>query len=94
MRVARLAEDHCSAQARAFSPICRAWPGSFSTEQTAAAKSSSDSSTTQAPLPEVSTERVPRQAVDTTGRDCAMASSSTSPWVSVREANTNASAAA
>jgi hypothetical protein len=66
----------------------------LSTAQTAAAKSSSTSSTTQAPLPEVSTERVPRQAVETTARDCAMASSSTSPWVSVREAKTNASAAA
>jgi len=61
---------------------------------TARAKSSLSSSTTIAPLSGVSTERVPRQAVDTTALACAMASSSTSPCVSVREANTNTSAAA
>ena len=37
---------------------------------------------------------VPISASATTGRPAAIASSSTRPWVSVREANTNTSAAA
>ena len=90
------ADDHCAA------PSCRtllAHDARARSDPPARARPRrrnplSDSSTTQAPLPGVSTERVPRHAVETTGRACAMASSSTRPWVSVRDANTKTSAAA
>ena len=67
---------------------------SASASDTAAANASSSSGTTKAPQPGVRIERVPSSAVDTTGVPCAMASSNTRPWVSVRDANTNASPAA
>ena len=57
---------------------------------TVAAKPASSSGATSAPLTSRRTSAVPMTAVEITGTPSANASSRTRPWVSVREANTNA----
>jgi len=92
-RRAIAADDQVRACARPRAAISARSCASPSTRTTAAANAARSSGTISAPLPG-STERVPSSAVDTTGTPCAIASSSTSPCVSVREANTNTLAAA
>lgn len=87
-------DDQVSAKAMPRCPFCRRRLSSCNRRTIAAAKSSIRSGATIAPDRGSRTERVPSAAVETTGVPCAMASSSTSPWVSVREAKRKACAAA